>query len=707
MSPSTKTKADASTDTDILLQNIGIAGDQKPAFAVETVESKHQGHTEEARTQQHRRYWARTLSVILIPSIITAWYGIIWIWLVLGIENDDAAKCRNFSGSQIYYSWFIIGVFGLSWSEYGLAGVGFAMLQTRFWKAPNLFALLMHSDATWSSPSGWLKALWHRDFSRLWGLLAFLSVLPFIAFPLSGLVFEITDGYISTSSHPLVIGRNTSTWLASAGLSTPAQNAWRMGVSPTIPGFGIVYTPPGIDRAKHSTLKQVPNTLPSTSSIPDIFLAPQAEVPVSGRAWGLRVQYNCSIVRTASEFTILSEKPLSMFSHVERDPVLVLGAERTAVNLRSPSGYTIQISNSTVDPDNVNMWSYSEMGMDPSISDLGAYASVDPDMVPVNLSQTTVLEYALWQVQFRGYYDDGTIPPFNSTLGPVVEGMGSPFILSNNGTLLSNDTFFRIRQGDNFTIEASSTPVKLDASVTDLRDFFDPTKLTDYKISSGKFDYPEPVLDVAAPIGVRCLASSGLGEATLDGVTSTFTDFEQVNPVHIVGGIGYVFAEEAWSAIQWTKFSDFYRPSHSPRELPHASLWRWQGFVNSEALLRSTMLAYGLDAINLMYGFSFGFDGGWTNTNLTASRKGRILNIASLIPGHTMGYFVLCLFCVWSGISIILGVLYGFQKRSAAKLDSFTVLKRGADMSEYLQQESLKGSLSEKKKFQALSRYKL
>ncbi|RYP15257.1 hypothetical protein DL765_005832 [Monosporascus sp. GIB2] len=649
--------------------------DQKSQFATDDYYIYPNGHTGTVKPQQLQRYWARTLVLILIPPIVTAWYGVIWVRLVLGIENDDAAKYRTFSGSLIYYSWFLIGVFALSWSEYGLAGVEVAMLQSRFWKAPNLVALLMHSNTTWSSPSGWLKAIYYREFHRLWCLLALLSVLPFIAFPLSGLVFEISDGHIGTSAHAFVIGRNMTTFNAKAIADNSAKHAWQIGLSPTIPGFGVVYTPPGVSRTEHSCLERVPNTLPLTKSIPDMFLAPQADVPVSGKAWGLRVKYDCSIVRTASEFTILSEKPVSMVSSIESH----------VVTLQTPSGYWIDIFNSSRTPDSVNMWSYSEMGMSIPTATSASYNASGGYDVPTDISQSMVLEYALWQLQFRGYYDDGKIFPFNSTLGPVIEGMGSPFFMSENKTLVGNDTFFKIRGGENFTVlESGGSLATLTASITDLRDFFDPRLLTNYRVDAPYNKYPEPVLDVAAPIGVRCVVSSSAGMATLDGVTSTFSDFERVDPDHITGGGAGIFGPTTQRFLSGTKFSDFYRVSHLPREVPHGSLWRYQGYVNSQALLRSVLLAYGVDALGLMYGITSGFEAGWVNTNLTSSREGKILGIASLIPGHETGYLVLALLCLWSGLSVALGIVYGFRKRSSDKLDGYSMFRRGAGMSEDL-----------------------
>ncbi|KAG9252359.1 uncharacterized protein F5Z01DRAFT_675847 [Emericellopsis atlantica] len=63
--------------------------------------------------QPPRLYWVRALVLIFVPSIVTAYYGVIWVQLVQNSVHDEAAKYRSYSGSLIFYSWFLIGVFGL------------------------------------------------------------------------------------------------------------------------------------------------------------------------------------------------------------------------------------------------------------------------------------------------------------------------------------------------------------------------------------------------------------------------------------------------------------------------------------------------------------------------------------------------------------------------------------------------------------------
>ncbi|KAL2111027.1 hypothetical protein VUR80DRAFT_384 [Thermomyces stellatus] len=672
-----------------LLQD-DTSSDQKRQPTAGDHEVQQYGDPATLKPPKLERYWLRTLVLILVPSAVTAWYGVIWVALVLGIENDDAVNYRTFSGSLTFYSWFIIGVFGLSWSNYGLAGVEVAMLQTRFWRAKNLVAFLMHSNNTWSSPSGWLKAMYHRQFPRLWTLLAVLSILPFIAFPLSGLVFEISDGYIATSDQPVVAGRNQTTFnkvypgdLGGPGVN--AQYAWRIGATPTIPGFGVVYTPPGYDRSQHSCLQKVPNTLPLTEAIPDMFLAPQADVPVSGKAWGLRVKYDCSNVRSASEFTILSQRSESAVTIYDNTTDVLLSARLT-----TPSGDFINVFNTGATPRiGTNVWAHSEIGSnDVPTGKPKQYDGSHPDFVPDDASKSSVFEYALWQIQLEGYYEadyPGEIS-FNRTLDPVIEGMGSPFSMSD-GNVVFNDTFFQIRGGSETIIgtDRSGDDVEVEGDLTDLDEIFHVKELLRYRIRL--VEDKVPILAVASPIGVRCVVSSGLGTASLDGVTSTFSDFERVDPEinSTIGEGPLIFGHTAFNSLN-TAYENFYDVAHLPPKVSMGSTYSWQGYVHSQALLEGVMLAYGMDALQLMYNINPGTENSFVNTDLTSSREGKVLTIASLIPGVGTGYFVLALFCLWAGISVALGIIYGFRKRPSDKLGAYETLGRGVDLSGALQQ---------------------
>ncbi|KFY47809.1 hypothetical protein V496_10436 [Pseudogymnoascus sp. VKM F-4515 (FW-2607)] len=637
--------------------------------------------------QPPRLYWLRPLVLIFIPSIITIYFAVIWVHLLQNSPRDDAVNYRTFSGSLIFYSWFLIGVFGLSWAKFGLVGVEASMLRSPFWGAPNLVALLMHSNGTWSSPSGWLNAIARREFHRLWCLLTFISILPFIALPLSGLVFEISDGYIKTSDAPSVVGRNITTFnerydaiFGSSNLNVPAEEAWLTGASPVIPGLGIIFSGESINRSEHSVFDNLPNSLPLTESIPDLFLAPQADKPVSGQAWGLRFKYNCSIVRSASQFTILSQKAASAVSNV---------AVPGLVKLQTPSGdaivlgYKVLGARGRVNSIDPNVLAYFEIGTSGSQGDSLKYDGDHPGFEADEGNGSLVVEYVAWQHRHNPL--NGDIEPsltFNSTVGPSVEGMGSPIVKASNGTYTLNSTFFALK-GD---LSSSASPMNAN----------DPFDLTTMLRGSSTGE----VLDAAPPIGVRCVTSSDIGTAELDGVTSTFHDFQRSSPNGSTT-LGFKGARRFGYTTNGTLGADpsqHYISGGLPGLKPgkFETVFRYESFIDTDSLLRSINLAHALDASNLMYDITSGFKEEWTATGLTSSREGKILSIASLIPGSEVGYFVLALFCLWAALSAGLGLWYGFQRRPADKLDGYTMLRKGADMA---------GELKENDEFMSGKKY--
>lgn len=162
------------------------------------------------------KYRKRAILSVLVPLIATSCFCAIWLSL-LRRDLDNAVKIGYRHEQVVNYFWFVIGVFVLGVSKYGLAGLEAAMLKTPFWQLPNAAALLMHSENSWSSPSGWwkgIRGMWTMRkenqpcFTRaLWFLLAFLSLISFVAIPLSGLCIELSDGYVRSSHPATVIGR--------------------------------------------------------------------------------------------------------------------------------------------------------------------------------------------------------------------------------------------------------------------------------------------------------------------------------------------------------------------------------------------------------------------------------------------------------------------------------------------------------------------
>jgi hypothetical protein len=276
----------------------------------------------------------------------------------------------------------------------------------------------------------------------------------------------------------------------------------------------------------------------------------------------------------------------------------------------------------------------------------------------------------MWQLRVDTLYED-SLQPFNDTIGPSIEGLGSPVVESDNSTFTLNGTFFtisgdRIKSG--FLNSTGALPSLLRGS------------------SYGRLLY------VAPPTGIRCVASSDLGTAELDGVTSTFGNFQRAPPnfnqsTYFHGALR--FGRTAQVILDGQYFQH-YHSGDLPGPMPgrFEQNVRYERFIDPESLLRSVNLAYALDASNLMYDVTSNFRKQWLEPRLKASRKGKILSVASLIPGAAVGYLVLALFCTWAALSAALGLWYGFRRMPTDRLDGYAMLRKGADISAELQENN-------------------
>jgi hypothetical protein len=133
------------------------------------------------------------------------------------------------------------------------------------------------------------------------------------------------SGFVKSKENPLVTGfeydsfnvRNIGDGATGAGVT------WQYSFGANVPGMGAIYTPSGINRSGPNFSFLQTKSLPTGDCVSQIFLSPQAEVPISGNTWyeqpvtwnnsqtshrGLTVKYNCSIITNLSDFTILSSR---------------------------------------------------------------------------------------------------------------------------------------------------------------------------------------------------------------------------------------------------------------------------------------------------------------------------------------------------------------------------------------------------------------
>jgi hypothetical protein len=340
--------------------------------------------------------------------------------------------------------------------------------------------------------------------------------------------------------------------------------------------------------------------------------------------------------------------------------------------LKTPSGNSITLRNTTMASSVYNVESYFEVGTTAPLS--GRYMVNYPEYTAddTNTTMAMVLEYAAWQYRTNRRseeYDDLKLP-FNATVEPSVDGLGSPFTKLSNGSYEVNEDFFKMK-GDWINNE----PVK------------EPSTNASQLVGSFKsYNKNYEIIDVAPPIGVRCVASSDLGYAELDGITASFSNFERaepdVDPVYMFGPERFGFTARA--TIGSSSFYQHYISGGLPGLQPNSNSNRYRLFVDGQSLLRSINLAFALDASDLMYGVTSSFKQGWPEPELTSSRETKILTGASLIQSDALGHIVLVLLCLWAVLSAGLGVWYGFRTKPSDKIDGSVMLRKGADLADEL-----------------------
>ncbi|EEH05732.1 conserved hypothetical protein [Histoplasma capsulatum G186AR] len=589
------------------------------------------------------RYYTRTLAGILMPLVVTGF----WVFISLNLlRKRDIVNYGSENEILIYYAWFIIAVFGLGLSKYGLEGVEVAMLQHPFWQAGNAMVILMHSSGSWAGPNGWLGSISrllagrHPGTHRLWNLLAFISILGSIAIPLSGICMQLGDGYVNSDEHPMVSGRTRENFNSRDTGQTAGRggNAWRTAAPVTVPGMGIIYTPPFVNRDEYPQFASLPNSLPVHGGIPEFFLTPQPTKPINGKAWGLRLRYNCSAVKSASEFTVLARLPqqdtgVRELGGIGKSPSFKGDATIFALK---PAPWELS----------KNIWGYARVGVD--LTDVSIYdGSEATSFDEKDLQHANVLEYAMWQMRFSpAYADIIKHPQFDDNLKPTMADIYQPFTLAPNDTRVQIDKSFF---GDDEADTLNSIP----------------------------FKHP---ISIAEPIGVRCVHISALGTAELDARTSTYTDFKQtLSPPFNESEIESPaprFGFTAAKILSDEYFQIFNAINSAPPEVVSNSVY-YRRYIQPKTLIEAIMRAYAMDALQLMYDGIYSTEEGssYIAKNLTSSRRGKVLERGKFnprLPGT--------LFVIWSVSSAIIGVTYGFRRRWSERLDGYSLFRFGVDL---------------------------
>lgn len=529
----------------------------------------------------------------------------------------------------------------------------------------------------------------------LWTILAFLSIVPIIALPLTGLCYELKDGFHPTGNHPNVTGLD---WhdinlLAGAGLSA---GIWKTGTNATLPGLGVIYTLPGISRSTPN-LDKFPNSLPVDDGVDKVFMTQQAEEPISGTAWGLLLSYNCSVVNKVSDFTVLNQRRDGFYISDSTDSELTEDKIWYWPKVPGINDGQIRVRND-------------------SQNSFGSYA----------LNYFSLLEegYSVWPPS--RVYDDGSFEyadNYTAVDGPSGDDSCYYWGFPESGGYpkFEQQSVYEAALWQDLVTGLSTNDLKydttLDANLTDLYAKYD------YLLWDGSTRN-------WSAVGVRCVASSEVGTAEIDGRGSTYTNFQRTDtpipelntcmprlgefaPSEVIDRAIYG-ANTAISA-EWV--GNLFRSTNSPVfttgksdlrqigkqfHMNESQINDWINSTNSqdettelilqttylqaEDLRKSLLRTYPAYVNEMLYNNGddwHGTDGTLQhlsniNPNVTSFVERTLFEKGTILPFWVPG----ALFLLWTILTVVLTIMYGFRRRWSASLDSYSVLRIGADFAE-------------------------
>jgi hypothetical protein len=652
---------------------------------------------EQAGGHPLRRFYLRALVGVFGPLIIIGYFISIWRYYLAPVSADDPVAFGPIGAKWIFYGWFLAGVIGLKLSLYGLEGVEAGMLMERGWSVGDGMKFMMHADKTWSGPRGWMKIvkwIWQmnrkggrmRHPSALWCILTLNSVLVFVAYPLSGLTMEMTQGYIhgeKTDARPTVTGFAYSNFneRLNEEVFSGARITWKNALEARIPGHGALYTAQDYDRSQASYLDEVPVVLPADDGMSEVFLSAQAANPIEGKAWGLMLRYNCSIVDDINDFRILKNRNAS---------VTKFGLTGSMAYLANDGTATISVKNQTAVRERAsNIDAVIELGYEEwpsravmqqlmkedlkvsSTLNTGCYYNKRPNITGdyPNIDQEQVFEAMLWQNLGKLSYG-GQKPNYNLTLNHNITGAHEAYDYRKISAI----------QIANAAAQNSSTlpPVPMSA------------------------------------IGVQCKASSSVGTADISGVQSTWSNFERTDtPINVQRGrcasrfsgmtpmwLMNDIKEKDWMSNFFSSVAappPFYQSfSTDPSDIDVGSGALVQlNYLQAEELRESMLRAYAAYAVKLMYNGGQDFtseDGSYVafqNPNVTGLVASTVIT-----RGVIRAEIPIALFGVWAVAGSLLGLVYGFRRRWSATLDGYTMFRLGADLPSDLKRKSMDQSIT-------------
>jgi hypothetical protein len=468
---------------------------------------------------------------------------------------------------------------------------------------------------------------------------------------------ETFDGYKAGSTPgATVVGINQAAMAnrPTFGLVEAANQQWALGSIPQIPLAAAIYVPPGSNIKPNVS---TPNSLPANASM-GVFLAPQANVPITGDIWGLQFKLSCIGVERLDQFTILNRRVNS--SNPEYATSEMIGEKDIHFYYRLDDGSTISVLSSfalITDSlayveigsryetlvDNPDRWGYSCGG--------GSCTGDPMDLTYAGMDEEEVFEYVLWQA----------FQPVPGQIPKKPQPRQYPIPELENERRPVNDTLLR-------------TP------------------------------WTEPV----QAIGVRCTSSSAMGTAKVNGFSGHFEDFRREDPPvgrslatnipRLSNGIPLMFLpanEENWASflnygaefptdllgnisgtIQYVTFNDtpadwlarLAVAAHQKRNTSTTAqhLLYYDNLIQTQGLLDAIVSAYHHYAVQIMFLNDNTPTDYWTHYGITASVPWSLLRASS---NGVAPLFVVIVMMIWAVACSGLSLAFGFRRRLASTCD--------------------------------------
>ena len=507
-------------------------------------------------------------------------------------------------------------------------------------------------------------------------MLFLLSVLSW-TFVLSGLSMEAYEGLKAGATLGAdVVGASQATMnnRPTGPFLDTVYRTWPTNTKSEIPLAAAVYVASGSELIMKTS---TPNVLPMDASS-GIFLAPQAEVPITGHIWGLVVKYNCTPVHRLSQFTILNRRVDS------------------------------------TNPAYVSPETYSDASSDDS-----SFASVDTDIhyfytLDDGSSISVLSQLGVNAVNIIGFAEVGLSTGF----GNLVESSASwgynrscVFCGDSFEKDVSIPTYSGLDEDDVFEMALWQTYFNVPGITGNFTEVQDDIPELENEHTQPKNPFGEndgnayPWNGNMKAIGVRCTSSSVTGTAKVNGFTGSFSDFERQdpysdgnippNPPRLGLGIPLMFLQtnqdESFLNFGGLNRSAFERLANYSVNYTVVNVgYEWlkplivagglhlnlsttaQQFdyyhtlVQASHLQRALTFAYQQYAVQLMFQGSSSIDDKWMNSGVASAVPWTFIRAAN--PG-VPPVFILVTMLLWAFGCTCLAIVYGFRKRCSQTFD--------------------------------------